>query len=230
MNNRIGFYSSVLLAVITVITFGFAMIAVPISGANAPNGGVNYPYLDTFQQYPKDFLWMYFAIFLLLIYLVVMISIHMREKNERRIMSTVGLCFAVMAALLLIVTYYIQLNVVPVSLQHNETEGLALIIQYNPHGIFIALEEIGYIMMTLSFVFIAFSFHQKTRLETAIRWIFMIPFPVSMISLILYSIQYGLNRQDRFEVVILSFAWLTLIINGILLSKYFHKQRGITHP
>ena len=224
MNNRIGFYSSILLVFFTLITFGFAIIAIPISGANAQEGGVPYPYLDTFRQYPKDFMWMYLAIFLILIYLVVVVSIHTRDNNERSMMSMVGLCFAVMAVLILLVDYYIQLNVVPVSLQQNETEGIALLIQYNPHGIFIALEEIGYIMMTLSYIFIALSFHQKTRLEGAIRLTFITPFPISMIFLVLYSVQYGLNRQDRFEIVILSFAWIALIINGILLSKYFHKR------
>lgn len=33
---------------------------------------------------------------------------------------------------------------------HGETEGITLLTQYNAHGIFIALEELGYLLMSLS--------------------------------------------------------------------------------
>ncbi len=46
----VGFYSSVLLAVIALITFGFAITAVPVSGANCLEGCFDYPYLDTLSK------------------------------------------------------------------------------------------------------------------------------------------------------------------------------------
>lgn len=55
--NKVGFWTSLALALTTLITFGFALTAVPISGANAPNSGLPYPYLDTLMQYPKDYKW-----------------------------------------------------------------------------------------------------------------------------------------------------------------------------
>jgi hypothetical protein len=33
---------------------------------------------------------------------------------------------------------------------HGETEGITLLTQYNAHGIFIVLEELGYLLMSLS--------------------------------------------------------------------------------
>jgi hypothetical protein len=38
------------------------------------------------------------------------------------------------------------------------------------------------------------------------------------------SIKYGLDRQDRFEVVVLSVDWLVLIVNGVLLSMVFRRR------
>ncbi len=32
-----------------------------------------------------------------------------------------------------------------------EKEGISLLTQFNPHGIFIALKEVGYLLMSLSF-------------------------------------------------------------------------------
>ena len=35
---------------------------------------------------------------------------------------------------------------------------------------------------------------------------------------------YGLERQDRFEVIVISINWLVLIIAGALLSIVFRRQ------
>ena len=36
--NRVGFYASILTSVLTIVTFGLAMTAIPISGANCREG------------------------------------------------------------------------------------------------------------------------------------------------------------------------------------------------
>ena len=99
-----------------------------------------------------------------------------------------------------------------------------MLIQYNPHGVFLALEELGYLVMSLSFLFMAPVFANRNRLESAVRWIFVIAFILAIVSLAVISINYGLERQDRFEVAVLSIDWLVLIINGGLLSIVFRHQ------
>jgi hypothetical protein len=222
--NRVGFYSAILMAVITVITFGFAMTAIPISGANCPGDCVVYPYLDTASQYPRDFLWMVPAILLVLTYVALMVSIHACAAPENRIFSQIGVSFGVVSAVVLLSVYYIQFVVVPVSLMNGETEGLPILIQYNSHGVFIALEELGYLVMSLSFLFVAPVFARRSRLESAVRWVFVSGFVLPIASLIVISIIYGLEKLDRFEVFALSIDWLVLIINGILLSVVFSRQ------
>ena len=223
-STRFGYYSAILTTVITIVTFGFAMIAIPISGANCPGDCVEYPYLDTASQFPRDFLWMPLAIVLVLAYVMLMVAIHFYAPGQKRIFSQVGLSFALIAAAILVSDYYIQFSVIPMSLMNSETEGLALLIQYNPHGVFLALEEVGYLVMSLSFLFMAPVFANRSRLESAVRWIFIIAFILVIVSLVVISINYGLERQDRFEVVVLSINWLVLITSGILLSIVFRKQ------
>lgn len=196
----VGFYSAILTTVLTIVTFGFAMIAIPISGANCPGDCVDYPYLDTASQYPKDFLWMPLAILLVLAYVTLVVSIHFCAPRQKKIFSQVGLSFALIAAGILVSDYYIQFSAIPMSLQDSESEGLAMLIQYNPHGVFIALEELGYLLMSLSFLFMAIAFAKKDRLDTAVRWVFIIGFILAIVLLAVISAIYRLERLDRFEV------------------------------
>jgi len=174
--SHVGYYSAILTTVITIITFGFALTAIPISGANCPGECISYPYQDTIGQFPRDYLWMVPAMVLVLSYVVLMVSIHYYTADQKKIFSQIGLCFALITAAILLVDYFLQFSVVPVSLKHAETEGIALLTQYNAHGIFIALEDLGYLMMSLSFLFMAPSFAHKGRLESVIRWIFILSF------------------------------------------------------
>ena len=222
--NQVGFYSAILTVVLTFVTFGFAMIAIPISGANCPENCVEYPYLDTVAQYPKDFLWMPLAILMVLAYVTLIVSIHAFAPDHKKIFSQIGLAFALIAAVVLVSDYFIQFSVVPMSLVNNETEGLTMLIQYNPHGVFIALEELGYLIMSLSFLFMAPVFVSKKRIAVAVRWIFVIGFVLVVVSLTMISFNYGLDRLDRFEVVVITVNWLVLITNGVFLGILFRKQ------
>lgn len=221
---RTGFYSAVLTAALTLITFGFALTAVPISGAFCPDNCIEYPYLNTASQYPGDYLWMLFAMLMILAYMVLMVSIHATVSRDKHIFSLAGLAFATTATVILLSDYFIQFSVIPVSLTYGETDGIPLLIQYNAHGIFIALEDLGYLVMGLSFLSMAPVFSGKNRLETAIRWIFLISFLLALISLIWISARYGTDRRDRLEVAVLSIDWMVLIINGILLSRWFRRR------
>lgn len=220
---RFGYVAAILTTVITLVTFGFALAAIPISGANCPGDCIGYPYLDTAAQYPRDFLWMPLAMAMLLAYVALMASLHVYAAEPTKIFSLVGLSFSLIAAGVLLADYYIQFSVIPMSLMNDETEGVALLIQYNPHGVFLMLEELGYLLMSLSFLFMAPVFGNAGRLAAAVRWVFAVSGAASFASLIVISFLYGLARLDRFEVVVISINWLTLIVNGVLLSILFRR-------
>lgn len=220
---KFGFYSSILLAVITLITFGFALTAIPVSGAFCPGDCIEYPYLDTLSQFPKDYLWMFLATILILIYLIFIISVHFHAQEKLKIYSHISLAFALISSIVLLVCYFIQFSVIPASLLNGETEGITILTQYNPHGVFVALEEFGYLMMSFSFLFLAPVFAGNNGLEKAIRWIFMIAFVLTMISFVIVTVKHGIVRKDRFEVIVISINWLVLITNGVLISIVFKK-------
>jgi len=167
---------------------------------------------------------MYLAMFMILAYLVLMTALHYNTAPSRKIFSHIGVSLALIASAVLLVDYFLQVAVVPVSLMNAETEGLPLLIQYNSHGVFLVLEELGYLVMSFSFLFVGFAFSSRTRLEAAVKWIFLVSFGLVVISLAAISLNYGLERLDRFEVLIISIDWLVLIVNGILLSIVFRRQ------
>lgn len=221
----IGFYASIFTAVMTAITFGIAILTPPKSGANCMNSCFEYPYLDIASRFPRDYLWMVPAIVLTLIYVILMVCIHQYASAEKKIFSQIALSFAIMAASMLVVNYFLQVSVIQPSLKNEEADGISLLTQFNAHGIFIALEEIGYLIMSVSFLFAAPVFGGADRVERIIRWIFAISFFLAILALVVLSFSYGINRQDRFEVVIISIDWLVLLVTGILLSVVF--RRGL---
>jgi hypothetical protein len=225
--DRIGFYVSIATAVLTIITFGIGILTPPMSGANCTGSCFEYPYLDIGSRFPRDYYWMFPAMVLNVLVVVLAVCIYQYAAPEKKIFGLLGLCFMLMAALILIVNYFLQTSVIPASLDSGETEGITILTQFNPHGIFIALEEIGYLLMSLAFLCLAPVFSGANRVERAVRWIFRLSFPLALTILLAISISYGVDRQDRFEIVALSINWLALIIGGFLLSVVF--RRAVQH-
>ena len=152
---KTGFYSSVLLAVSTLVTFAVAICTPPISGPFAQNISAVYPYDNIASRFPRDYYWMITAILLMLTFVVFMTCVDRYASPDKKIFSHVALIFASMSSFILIANYFIQLSVIQPSVLNGEFDGISLLTQYNPHGLFIAAEEIGYLFMALSLLFIA---------------------------------------------------------------------------
>lgn len=221
---KFGFYSSIALTILTIITFGLAMIAIPPSGPNCPGNCMNYPFSDLLNYYPRDYYWMYLVIFQIFAFIIFVVSLHNSTSNEKKIFSSTGVAFALISSIVLLADYFIQFAVVPVSMMKGEIEGIALLTQYNGHGIFIALEELGYITMSIALFFLAPVFSSTNRLNKSIRWILFFPLILNLISFVLYSFKFGIDRHYRFEVASISIDWLFLIVVSILICIYFKRQ------
>jgi hypothetical protein len=222
--NRVGLYSAILTVVTTVITFGLAITAVPNAGAGCQVDCVGYPYLNTLSEFPGDYLWMPPAMLLVVVYVVLVSSIHAQASPQKWVYSQIGLSFALLSAGVLLCDYFVQFSVVPVSLMNQQTAGLTLLTQYNPYGVFIVLEELGYLLMSLSFLFLAPVFANEGRLASGVRWVFVVGFVLTLVFLAVISINHGINRMDRFEVAVISIDWLVLVVNGVLLSVLFRRR------
>ncbi len=221
--NRMGFYAAIITAVLTTLTFGIAIGTPPISGTFCQGNCLEYPFTEIISRFPRDYLWMYPAMLLTLVVVFLMVCIHYYAPAEKKVFSLTALCFTLISSILLFADYYIQISVIQPSLLRGETEGIALLTQYNPHGIFIALEGAGYLSLAAAYLFTAFIFTGANRLEHAIRWILLLGFILAFGSYFLMTAIYGTNLEYRFEVTVIAIDWLVLIIFGILLSQVFKK-------
>ena len=221
---KFGLYSSLSLVIMTIITWSFAMIAVPPAGPYCPGDCMSYPFLDILSYYPRDYYWMYLAVFQLFAYLLFIVSIHFIASIEKKLFSFISVAFSLISSIVLLIAYFVQFSVVPMSMMKGETDGIALITQYNGHGIFIAMEDLGYITMSISFLFLAFIFSMKNRLEKAIRLILIMAFLFTVVSFIYYSIEFGIDRSYRFEVATITINWLVTVTAGILISILIKKR------
>ncbi|MHB9088896.1 MAG: hypothetical protein ACYC5A_06680, partial [Thermoleophilia bacterium] len=72
----IGFWAAILTAVFTAVSFAIAVTTLPRSGPYCTGDCVTYPYTDVAEFIPRDYLWLYPATFVPLLFVVLMISIH----------------------------------------------------------------------------------------------------------------------------------------------------------
>ena len=224
--NRFSFYVALTTSVVTFITLVIAFLTPPLSGPFCGGGCFEYPYTGIASRFPRDYIWMYPAIGVSLLYLVLMVCIHHYASAERKVFSHFGLSISLIASTILIVDYFVQVSVIQPSLLKGETDGIAILSQYNPHGLFIALEEIGYLLMSLSFVCVAPVFPPADRVQRGLRFTLSVGFPAAIVGLTLITIKYGIMREYIFEVMIISIVWLELIVASLLLARMF--RRGIT--
>lgn len=221
----LGFGSAVLTAVFATASCAIG-IAIPArSGPFCANACVAYPYTNVAAFIPVDYFWLFPTFLLAPIFVVLMACLHTYAADNRKIFSQIALSFAVVYAAVIAIDYFTQFTVVIPSLLSGETAGLALFTQYDPHGLFVALESLGYLMMSTAFLFAAGIF-SGGRLEHAIRWLFVISFILAI------GAFAGLSwlRYDivAFEVAILLINWITLIVSGVLLSVWFRRAGRFT--
>ena len=220
-NFKLGYYVSLITAFLTLITFGMAIFTPPFSGPFCEGACFQYPYLDILSRFPRDYYWMYPAMLLVLFYLIMTVCIHQVVVAEKKHFSLISVVFALMSTLILFADYFIQVSVIQPSLLAGETDGISILSQFNPHGIFIVLEEIGFLFMSISFFCYVPIFSGSNSNERAIKWTSLIGFFLTIISFIVISFNYGINREYRFEVAVISITWIELIILGLLLMRYF---------
>ena len=215
---KFGFYNSLILIILTFVTFGLAMIAIPPAGPYCPGDCMSYPYSDLLSYYPRDYYWMYLAIFQLFAYLIFITSIHFIVPPGKNIFSFISIAFALITTTVLLIAYFTQFSVIPISMMKGESEGIALITQYNSHGLFIAMEELGYITMSIAFLFLYPVFSANNNIEKSIRIILILQFAVMLLSFLFYATKFGVDREYRFEVAVITIDWIVTITIGILVA------------
>jgi hypothetical protein len=217
---RLGFWSAIVTVAVAAVFAAMAMPTPPRGGPFCVTGCVTYPYVDVAQYIPGDYLWLVPGILLAPSFVVLMACIHAYAAEARKTYSRLGLSFAVVYAVVILVDYFVQLTVVAPSLQAGETERLSLFTQYNPRGLFIALESLGYSMMTVAFLFAAPVFAGGTA-ERAIRALFTLGFVLAVAVFVALAVLE--HDLVAFEVTVLMITWMVLIASGVLLGVVFRR-------
>jgi hypothetical protein len=220
---RVGMWSAAATAALAAVSFGVAATTPPRTGPfAAPGTAIPYPYSAAAQFVPRDFVWMYLALLMMLAFLVLAVCIRESAAHDRKVFGTIGLSLATVAFAVIGLDYFIQLRTVQPALLLGEFDGLAILSQYNPHGVFIALEELGFLVMGLSFAFLAPALG-KAGLERAARWVFMVSSALMVAAFVGMSWYFGFGLEYRFEVTAISIGWLTLMVSGVLLVFVFRR-------
>jgi hypothetical protein len=219
---QLAFWAAIATSVVTTV-FAVAAIATPArSGPFCGGSCVAYPFVDVARFIPGDYLWLIPGILLAPTFVVLMACIHSYALDRKKTFSRIAISFAVAYAVVIMVNYFVQFTVVVPSLQAGETQGLPLFTQYDPHGFFIALEALAYLLMSTAFLFAAPVF-ARGRAERMVRAIFILSFVLAVVAFsTLWLIQHDLVA---FEVTILMINWIVLIVAGTLLSVVFRRAR-----
>jgi len=226
---RLGFWSALLTSVIAAVFMVVGIATPPRSGPFCGSDCVAYPYTDVAAFIPQDYIWLYPGFLLAAVFVVLMACIHSYAANGKKVFSRIGLSFALLYAGVILVDYFIQLAVIVPSLQSGETSGLSPFTQYNPHGIFITFEALGYLLMSVAFLFAAPVF-AGGRAERTIRWLFVASFVLAIVAFIVLPLAgYDIVA---FEVTVLTINWVVLIVSGALLTLIFRRagHGGVARP
>jgi hypothetical protein len=152
-------------------------------------------------------------------FVIMMLCIHHYASDDQKVLSQLGVSFALICAAVLSIHYYVQLTVVQQGLLNNETAGLWQFAAPNPHSFFWTLAALGYGFMGIALLCSAPVFTAKS--ERAIKWLFIANGIVGIGFLI------G-NAMGIFMVNILaSFIWGVLFpIAAILVAKKFRNSKA----
>lgn len=229
MTARFGFIAALSTAIMTALTFAIAVMTPPMSGPFCGSGCYSYPYLDVASRFPRDYYWMAPACLAFLCYLAMMVALHTRSAPAKREYATLALVLASIATAVLVGDYYVQLAVVQPSLLAGEPDGIALISQYNPHGVFIALEELGYVLIGLSLAVMAAAMSRASFHERLARRIFVGGWIAIVAAFAVIAWRYGHAREYIFEVSVITVDFVALIAGGGVLAAAFRTAAATTN-
>ncbi len=223
MAARIGFPAAFFLAALAGAALLLGILTPPRSGPFCTGTCIAYPYSDAGQFFPRDYCWMIPGILLTPVFTLVAVCIHSCVPLRSRPWSLVAVCFSCVSTVLISMDYFTQILVVQPSLVHREMDGVALLTQYNRHGAFIALEDLGYLTLAAAFLFFGLAI-RGMRGGSSIRWTLEGAAILAFASFIFMAWRFGVEMALPFELAIISIDWIALAAAGILLTKLFQRR------
>lgn len=204
---KLGFWSSVFVAILGVVYLCLISIFFATEGFVFPPsqivqliGGI-----VTFLTVPG---------------LIILFNAIQHSKNwENKVLGSLGITFITLFAATVSINRFVQLTIIQQSVPGAASQDLARFLPYSTGSVMFALEMLGWgFFSSLAALSVAPLFH-GSRLNGAIRWLFVSYALFSLTGVIGFSIESPISSAAFV-------AWGPILLGlSILLAIYFHKER-----
>jgi hypothetical protein len=226
---RVGFPLAIMLALMAAVGFVLGIFTPPRSGPFCTLDCTAYPYHpDAARFFPRDYWWMLPGVTLAPLVLTMAACVHFSIAPARRLFSLLAVCFATIATAFITLDYFVQVLVVQPAMVHGEGDGIAMLTQYNPHGLFILLEDLGYLLLAKTFLSLAMALPVGKSCRT-LRWTLGVVSVLALVSFVGLAARYGIEMALPFELAVITVVWIGLIPIGILLARRFWSMQRESH-
>jgi hypothetical protein len=100
--------------------------------------------------------------------------------------------------------------------------------QYNPHGVFIGVENVGYALFAGAFALLGVALAtSRSRLLRVAAWVVRVGAVLTLLDLVISAVVYRSGLDYRFEVIALLITWLVLVATGVLVAVALRRQRTV---
>ena len=109
--SRFSYYTTILTVAVAAITLIIGVMTPPLSGPYCIEGCFEYPYTDIASRFPRDYWWMYPAMLLNILFVVLMACIHQYATPTKKLYGIVALALAMMSSMTLLINYFVQVAI-----------------------------------------------------------------------------------------------------------------------
>jgi hypothetical protein len=130
-------------------------------------------------------------------------------------------------ATVLVVAYALQLMVVQPSIIKGEQDGLTFWTQFNPHGGFIALESVGYLLLSISLLAAARLTPGPGAAQRVVRYAGGGLGAVGVFALPIEAALLGSDLEYFYELTSLSMVWTAIAVTSFALAAAHPHQPSL---
>ncbi len=221
VTGRLGRGVSLAVLVVGAVAAAVSVTTPPRSGPFCRSACLTFPYLGADAFVPRDYWWMYPQSLLVLLGLVLLVCVRHALPSDVGVLGAVGVALWGVGTAVLLADYAVQLAVVQPSLLRGGGVQVAPLTQYDPAGVFIGLEDVGYLLLGLALVPVAAAFRGRRHRERALRWLLAAAGGTTVALLPVLAVAYGADLAYRYEVAAIALVWVGLLTGAVLLLGWF---------
>ncbi|MEE9965913.1 MAG: hypothetical protein K4304_12605 [Propionicimonas sp.] len=202
-----------------------AAIAWPMAVIDLPQSGpmceqthcVVFPFTDAAFS-PVDYAWMYPAAVGLLSFAALLTIIEPLAPPQRWVAARLASRSAGAGAVIVCTAFALQLFVVQPSILNDQQDGLTFWTQFNPHGGFIALENLGYLLMSFALLGVSRMVPGRTGLRRLVRITGATLGGLGVLLLPIQAAWFAASLEYRYEVTAISLTWTAIVVLSVPLA------------